>query len=596
MAYSVVTNYKTTLSSPMTSSQLTVPVNSIATRDNTSHTLETADMGNGWYLTVAPGTSSEEIILVTAVATSGDGGVFTVHASGRGLAYYGTSDSVGSGNAKAHNSGEIVILSNVKNVYDRMVDKETAETIAGVKTFSVSPLVPTPTSSETTAAASVAYANALAIAGAPDASTTVKGIVEEATQAEIAAATAAGATAARLFTNPSTLAPHVQSGAWLTAVEDGTGSDDTYTAALTPTLTAYTNLMQVAIKFTVANTTACTLNLNGVGAKDIKKYVAGAIAALETGDIVAGQLCYFVYDSTNNAFIMVNPSATAMTTALTTEASTFFTNTDITGAEAETLTAGVASSANSLHTHTNIPTGHTLIVTYPGPDVGNPAVGCGYSYEAGVERITIGNDDGIRTVFRVATEAGLSLYPDTGPGLVAAIASCANILYADGHTWCAAAAGGTTANQDGVGVTFASQACSGAMTWDDGNSYLLFHNTTTNVRRFTYAVTTLTFVDNITLASACDTNLGWVFDDVNNMLYFIDTTDGFIRKFNTSGALQSSTAYTSINPSSSTIIGIVAISGRIYVAIRAGHGESSATASLDISVCSAMLVPTSVTF
>lgn len=50
--------------------------------------------------------------------------------------------------------------------------------------------------------ATVAYANALAIAGAPDASTTVKGIVEEATNAEIDANTAAGATSARLFVNP----------------------------------------------------------------------------------------------------------------------------------------------------------------------------------------------------------------------------------------------------------------------------------------------------------------------------------------------------------------------------------------------------------
>lgn len=52
--------------------------------------------------------------------------------------------------------------------------------------------------------ATKAYADALAIAGAPNASTTAKGIVEEATQAEIIAGTAAGSTAARLFINPST--------------------------------------------------------------------------------------------------------------------------------------------------------------------------------------------------------------------------------------------------------------------------------------------------------------------------------------------------------------------------------------------------------
>lgn len=57
--------------------------------------------------------------------------------------------------------------------------------------------------------ATVGYADGLAIAGSPNASTTTKGISEEATQAEIDAATAAGGTGARLFVNPSTLATSI---------------------------------------------------------------------------------------------------------------------------------------------------------------------------------------------------------------------------------------------------------------------------------------------------------------------------------------------------------------------------------------------------
>ena len=53
--------------------------------------------------------------------------------------------------------------------------------------------------------ATVGYADSLAIAGSPNASTTTKGISEEATAAEINAGTAAGGTGARLFVNPSTL-------------------------------------------------------------------------------------------------------------------------------------------------------------------------------------------------------------------------------------------------------------------------------------------------------------------------------------------------------------------------------------------------------
>lgn len=164
MSYSVVTNYKTTLASPMTDSQLTVPVSSILTRDATPHTIVTADMGDGWYLTIAPGTANEEIVEVTAVTPgSGDAGTFTVPASGRGLAYYGTSDSQGAGNAKPHNPGDVVILSNVKNVYDRLVDKETDETIDGIKTFLDLPVIPQVPSSATQTA-SKGYVDSVVVA------------------------------------------------------------------------------------------------------------------------------------------------------------------------------------------------------------------------------------------------------------------------------------------------------------------------------------------------------------------------------------------------------------------------------------------------
>jgi len=183
-----------------------------------------------------------------------------------------------------------------------------------------------------------------AIAGAANASETVAGLTQEGTAAQHASGAAAGSVA-RLFATPAKTAATVQSGSWLYAAST-TGSD-TYAAAFTPTLTAYTTGMSFLIKFTTANTAAATLNIDSLGAKDIKKYVAGAIAALETGDIVAAQICQFAYDGTQ--FILLNPGATTMTTALATEASTFFSNTDITGAEAETLTAGNAIA--TLHFH-----------------------------------------------------------------------------------------------------------------------------------------------------------------------------------------------------------------------------------------------------
>jgi hypothetical protein len=95
-------------------------------------------------------------------------------------------------------------LTTKKYVDDSTVGISGNETIAGIKTFSSSPIVPTPTTDYQ--ASTKKYVDDIAIAGSPDASTTVKGIVEEATSAEIIAGTGTGATGARLFVNPEHVA------------------------------------------------------------------------------------------------------------------------------------------------------------------------------------------------------------------------------------------------------------------------------------------------------------------------------------------------------------------------------------------------------
>ena len=71
---------------------------------------------------------------------------------------------------------------------------------------------------------------------------------------------------------------------------------DAYAATLAPAITAYTTDQKVYLKFTNANTGAATINLNGLGAKSIKK---SGTAALVAGDISAGQILCLVYDGTN---------------------------------------------------------------------------------------------------------------------------------------------------------------------------------------------------------------------------------------------------------------------------------------------------------
>lgn len=71
---------------------------------------------------------------------------------------------------------------------------------------------------------------------------------------------------------------------------------DTYTAALPTPLGSYATGDTVVILFTNANTGASTLNLDGLGAKDIRKNVSSALVA---GDILAGQTLQLTYDGTN---------------------------------------------------------------------------------------------------------------------------------------------------------------------------------------------------------------------------------------------------------------------------------------------------------
>lgn len=145
--------------------------------------------------------------------------------------------------------------------------------------------------------------------GGSDASTTVKGVVEEATYAETIARTAAGGTSARLFVNPTSL-PAVLSYDYQA---DSVGTDS-YAITCTPAPTAYTTGMRFTFKAGTANTGACSLNVNSLGAKTIKLQNRN----LYTGEILANQIVEVVYDGTD--MIMVSDPGTYALSATTFEA------------------------------------------------------------------------------------------------------------------------------------------------------------------------------------------------------------------------------------------------------------------------------------
>ena len=134
-----VSNFKTTLSSSVSSSQNTLPVSSIVTTDG--HTLTIADFAStSGFCVIESGGSKMELCKFTGITNNGDGsGILT--GVTRGLAFYGTDSSAVSANQYAHQSGSSVIISNVHYIYEQLVDKVSDETIAGIKTFSSLPLV-----------------------------------------------------------------------------------------------------------------------------------------------------------------------------------------------------------------------------------------------------------------------------------------------------------------------------------------------------------------------------------------------------------------------------------------------------------------------
>jgi hypothetical protein len=155
--------------------------------------LTTTKIGDFIVITINPGADNEEKISASAVSVSGTTATWTI--INRGLSF--TENAQVTANIKQHAIGETVIISNDDHyLYSQYVNVDDAQTISGIKTFSVSPIVPTPTTDMQ--AATKKYADDLAIAGSPDATITVKGISELATQIEMASSTPLGGTGASL--------------------------------------------------------------------------------------------------------------------------------------------------------------------------------------------------------------------------------------------------------------------------------------------------------------------------------------------------------------------------------------------------------------
>lgn len=270
-------------------------------------------------LTIDAGNSSKEYIICTLTSTALTN-ILNITRQG----------TTSSGFARTHRRGAKVTIT------DWAILKRILNNIDGTTGFdSASPLSydGNPTFTADGQIITKKYADDLAIAGSPDMSTTVKGIAEEATAAEINAGTQTGGTAAELAVNPKylkdsqyyTLRPDqianntdiavgsgnkvvtqtgLQKGAEVYAAS--TTGNDTYVVTLSPVPTSLVNGMTIRFKPDTANTGAATLNVNSLGALAI---VTGLSTALVTGDILANQICVVVYNSTGTVWQLLNPAS-----------------------------------------------------------------------------------------------------------------------------------------------------------------------------------------------------------------------------------------------------------------------------------------------
>lgn len=115
--------------------------------------------------------------------------------------------SYGSNVAISTSSNQLVHSNYLNNNYVSLPDNQTIsgnKTFTGSNTFTLEVTGTTPTVAGSLA--TKGYVDGVATSGAANANTATKGLVQEATGAQIVAGTATGTTGARLFINPSTLA------------------------------------------------------------------------------------------------------------------------------------------------------------------------------------------------------------------------------------------------------------------------------------------------------------------------------------------------------------------------------------------------------
>lgn len=130
-----------------------------------------------------------------------------------------------------------------------------------------------------------------------------------------------------------------------TATSCGTfgGSANALTCTLSPAITAYTDLMAVRGRIASDNTGTVTLSINGVGTRNVVKYNGTPLAS---GELQANDTHTFVFDTTNNRFMLQSPPMGEVTRADVASAATV--NLDTVGTQYVRVTGTTTITAITL--------------------------------------------------------------------------------------------------------------------------------------------------------------------------------------------------------------------------------------------------------
>lgn len=288
-----------------------------AIQDRLGNTLTMTNFGSKGFGVVSPGRSNERQFVFTGISGSQITGISEVTMTDPYTETSGWSRAIVAGE-------EVVLMTNSPAFYNEFANVNNDNTFVGKQLFTTADRPALTTDSDTSTAVDLVTYGQLsrtAIAGGVNASTTVQGLVELGTAAEVDAGTATGATGAALAVTPDKLRARRYLGYYVDA-----GSNDTYAVTgVSATLAAGDRIL---VNINTANTGAATLSVDGGSNIAIVK---DKNVALETGDLVADQIIDLIYDGTN--WQLLSPVA------------------QLSAANKTLLVGGSTTDASSVHTH-----------------------------------------------------------------------------------------------------------------------------------------------------------------------------------------------------------------------------------------------------